>query len=252
MLNKIKKFYNNMSIATKAALWFVFCNIMQKGISTITVPLFTRLLTTAEYGTYSLYISWFNILTIVTSLNLYYGVFNNALNRIRDKCERDKYVSSMQGLTITLTIVLIIIYAPFQDFWSNLLGLNKLVLWLMMAELLVEPALQFWSARQRFEYRYKTMVSVTLLKSALNPVLGLILVIIARDDKALARIVSVVAVEVVIAGSIMVLQFVRGKTFYSKDNWKYALGFNIPLIPHYLSGTILNQGDRIMIQNMVG
>ena len=74
MLNKIKKFYNNMSIATKAALWFVFCNIMQKGISTITVPLFTRLLTTAEYGTYSLYISWFNILTIVTSLNLYYGV----------------------------------------------------------------------------------------------------------------------------------------------------------------------------------
>lgn len=95
MLNKIKKFYNNMSIATKAALWFVFCNIMQKGISTITVPLFTRLLTTAEYGTYSLYISWFNILTIVTSLNLYYGVFNNALNRIRDKCERDKYVSSI-------------------------------------------------------------------------------------------------------------------------------------------------------------
>ena len=241
-----------MSIATRAALWFVFCNILQKGISTITVPLFTRLLTTAEYGTYSLYISWFNILTIVTSLNLYYGVFNNALNRIRDKNERDKYVSSMQGLTITLTIILIAVYAPFQDFWSNLLGLNKLVLWLMMAELLVEPALQFWSARQRFEYRYKTMVSVTLLKSILNPVLGLMLVIIARDDKALARIVSVVAVEVVIAGSIMVLQFIRGKTFYSKANWKYALSFNIPLIPHYLSGTILNQGDRIMIQNMVG
>ena len=241
-----------MSVATKAALWFVFCNIMQKGISTITVPLFTRLLTTAEYGTYSLYVSWFNILTIVTSLNLYYGVFNNALNRIQGRNERNKYVSSMQGLTITLTLVLIVIYAPFQNFWSNLLGLNKLVLWLMIAELLVEPALQFWSARQRFEYRYKTMVSVTLLKSALNPILGLILVIVARDDKALARIVSVVTVEVVIAGSIMALQFFRGRVFYNKANWKYALKFNIPLIPHYLSGTILNQGDRIMIQNMVG
>lgn len=252
MLNNLKKFYTSMSVATKAALWFVFCNIMQKGISTITVPLFTRLLTTAEYGTYSLYISWFNILTIVTSLNLYYGVFNNALNRIQGRNERNKYVSSMQGLTITLTLVLIVIYAPFQNFWSNLLGLNKLVLWLMIAELLVEPALQFWSARQRFEYRYKTMVSVTLLKSALNPILGLILVIVARDDKALARIVSVVTVEVVIAGSIMALQFFRGRVFYNKANWKYALKFNIPLIPHYLSGTILNQGDRIMIQNMVG
>lgn len=252
MLNNLKKFYTSMSVATKAALWFVFCNIMQKGISTITVPLFTRLLTTAEYGTYSLYVSWFNILTIVTSLNLYYGVFNNALNRIQGRNERNKYVSSMQGLTITLTLVLIVIYAPFQNFWSNLLGLNKLVLWLMIAELLVEPALQFWSARQRFEYRYKTMVSVTLLKSALNPILGLILVIVARDDKALARIVSVVTVEVVIAGSIMALQFFRGRVFYNKANWKYALKFNIPLIPHYLSGTILNQGDRIMIQNMVG
>lgn len=252
MLNKIKIIYTNMSIAAKAALWFVFCNIMQKGISTITVPLFTRLLSTAEYGTYSLYISWFNILTIITSLNLYYGVFNNALNRIRDKNERDRYVSSMQGLTITITAVLIVIYAPFQDFWSNILGLNKLAIWMMMAELLVEPALQFWSARQRFEYRYKTMVSVTLLKSVLNPVLGLILVIVARDDKVLARIVSVVAVEVVIAGSVMILQFLRGKTFYNKANWKYALLFNIPLIPHYLSGTVLNQGDRIMIQNMVG
>lgn len=252
MLNKIKKFYGDMNIATKAALWFVFCNIMQKGISTITVPLFTRLLTTSEYGTYSLYISWFNILTIVTSLNLFYGVFNNALNKIHDTRERDKYVSSMQGLTITLTIILILIYMPFQDFWSKLLGLNKLFLWLMMAELLVEPAIQFWSARQRFEYKYKTMVSVTLLKSTLNPVLGLILVIIARDEKILARIVSIVAIEVVVAGSIMILQFVRGKTFYNKENWKYALGFNIPLIPHYLSGTILNQGDRIMIQNIVG
>lgn len=252
MLNRLKKIYTNMSVATRAALWFVFCNIMQKGISTITVPLFTRLLTTAEYGTYSLYISWFNILTIVTSLNLYYGVFNNALNRIRDKTERDKYVSSMQGLTITLTIILIAVYTPFQDFWSRLLGLNKLVLWLMMAELLVEPALQFWSARQRFEYRYKTMVSVTLLKSIINPVLGLTLVVVARNDKALARIVSVVSVEVVVAGSIMILQFIRGKNFYNKANWKYALSFNIPLIPHYLSGTVLNQGDRIMIQNMVG
>ena len=86
----------------------------------------------------------------------------------------------------------------------------------------------------------------------LNPILGLILVIISRDNKATMRIVSVVAVEVVISGTIMMIQFLRGKTFYNKEFWKYALGFNLPLIPHYLSGTILNQGDRIMIEYIVG
>lgn len=50
----------------------------------------------------------------------------------------------------------------------------------------------------------------------------------------------------------MCIQFIKGKTFFHKEYWKYALSFNIVLIPHYLSGTILNQGDRIMIQKMVG
>lgn len=252
MLNNLLKRYESFSVAAKAAIWFVFCNVMQKGIATITVPIFTRMLTTDEYGVYSIYLSWFNIFTIVTSLNLYYGVFNNALNRIQDKNESDRYIASMQGLTISLTIILALIYLPFQSFWSDLLRLNKLVLWLMLAELMVEPAIQFWAARQRFEYKYKLMVIVTLIKSALNPVLGFILVFVERDDKAFARILSIVIVEVVFAGVIMVYQFVKGRIFFDKANWKYALGFNIPLIPHYLSGIILNQGDRIMIENMEG
>lgn len=251
-MKKLIAVYRSMNIAARASLWFVVCNLLQKGISTITVPLFTRLLTTAEYGTYNLYLTWFNTLTIVTSLNLYYGVFNNAMNRLREGSERDRYISSMQGVTVTLTLLLVVIYLPFQGFWSDLLGLSRLMLWLMLAELLVEPALHFWQGRQRFAYRYKAMVGVTLLKSTLNPVLGLVLVCLARSHKATARVVSVVAVEVLIAGTLLAIQFYRGRVYYHRENWRYALGFNIPLLPHYLSGSILNQGDRIMIQKLNG
>ena len=51
---------------------------------------------------------------------------------------------------------------------------------------------------------------------------------------------------------LFVLLFGRGKTYYNKKYWKYALGFNIPLIPHYLSNYILNQSDRLMIGKLVG
>ena len=61
MLNNLLKRYESFSVAAKAAIWFVFCNVMQKGIATITVPIFTRMLTTDEYGVYSIYLSWFNI-----------------------------------------------------------------------------------------------------------------------------------------------------------------------------------------------
>lgn len=247
-MGKLIQKYKNLSIMAKASLWFVFCNLMQKGISVITVPIFTRLLTTEEYGTYSLYISWFNILTIFTSLNLYYGVFNNALNKIQDKTEKNIYVSSMQGLVTVLVLALTVVYLPFRIFWSNLLGLSELVLVLMLVHLWVEPCVQFWLARQRFEFKYKHAVVITIVKSILNPVLGLILVITADYNKSLARILSVVLAEVLVAGSIMVLQFYNGKKFFHKENWKYALGFNVPLLPHYLSMVLLAQADRVMIQ----
>lgn len=247
-MNLLKKL-KNMSVQAKASVWFAACNILQKGISFITVPIFTRLLTPEQYGTYSLYLSWLQILTILTSLNLFWGVFNNAMVKYEDS--RNKYTSSMQGLTITLTTIVFIIYLVAYNFWSALLGLAPVIMILMFVEMIVTPAMQFWSGIQRFEFKYKKLVEVTLIKSLVNPILGIIMVFFS-EDKSTARITSVVIVEVLFCGFIMINQFRKGKTFFNLEYWKYALGLAIPLLPHYLSGMILNQGDRVMIDQMVG
>ena len=71
--------YRSLSVQAKAALWFTICSFLQKGISFITVPIFTRLMSTEEYGTYTVYLSWLQILTIMTSLYLFNGVYDNAM-----------------------------------------------------------------------------------------------------------------------------------------------------------------------------
>ncbi len=38
--------YCSLSVQAKAALWFTICSFLQKGISFITVPIFTRLMST--------------------------------------------------------------------------------------------------------------------------------------------------------------------------------------------------------------
>lgn len=245
IFEKIRK----MSVQAKAAIWFALCSILQKGISFITVPFFTRLMTTEQYGTYSLYLSWLQILTIITSLYLYYGVFNNAMVKFEE--DRDRYISCMQGLTTTITAGVFLVYLAFHGLWEKALGLTTVLILLMFIEMLVTPALSFWSGRQRFDFKYQKLVVVTLLKSIANPVLGLITVSLTTD-KATARIASVVIVEVVFCGTIMIKQFHDGKCFIDKKYWKYALGLAIPLLPHYLSSMVLNQGDRIMIDKMVG
>ncbi|MFR5741368.1 MAG: lipopolysaccharide biosynthesis protein [Coprococcus sp.] len=246
-VNFIKK-YTSISVQARAAIWFSACSILQKGISFIVVPIFTRILTTEQYGTYSLYLSWLQILTIITSLYLYYGVFTNGMNKY--DTDRDRYISSMQGLTLTITAIVFAIFFVTQNAWSDILGLAPHLIFLMFVEMAVTPALSFWSGRQRFEYKYRKLVIVTLCKSIVNPVLGLIMVSLA-EDKATARILSVVIVEVCFCGVIMVYQFLKGKCWIDKKYWKFALGMAIPLLPHYLSGMILNKGDQIMISKMV-
>ena len=40
--------YKNLALPLKASLWFTICNFILKAISFITVPLFTRYLSTEE------------------------------------------------------------------------------------------------------------------------------------------------------------------------------------------------------------
>lgn len=249
LMSKVLYKYKNISVQAKAALWFTLCNIIQKGISTITVPIFTRIMTTEQYGVYTVYLSWQNILLIFTSLNLYYGVFNNAM--IKFKEDRNRYVAAMQGLTFTITSFFFITYLVLKNQINAWVGMNSQLMILMFIQLFSMPPLLFWSARQRFEFRYKLLVAVTLVKAVLNPLLG-ILAVVLLENKDVARICSIVFIELCIGSIIAILQFIKGKTFYNKKYWKYAFFFNFPLLPHYLAGTILNQADRIMIGKMVG
>ena len=51
-------FTGEMSVQVKASMAFMIVNFMQKGISFLTAPIFTRLLTTEEYGVITIYLSW--------------------------------------------------------------------------------------------------------------------------------------------------------------------------------------------------
>lgn len=186
ILDKIVKKYNELSVQTKAAFWFTGCSFLQKGISFITVPIFTRMMSTEEYGVYTLYSSWYQILLIFTSLYLFNGVYDNAMSKFSD--DRDAFTSSIQGLSITVSLVVFAIYLVSNRYWQNILGLPNKYIFLMFAEMIVSPALYFWSGRQRFEYQYKKLVIITLLKSVVNPVLGLIFVY-HSSDKAFGRVV---------------------------------------------------------------
>ena len=238
--------YRNLSVQVKASLWYTVCNFFQKGISFIVVPIYVRLLSTAEYGEWAVFQSWRDILIIFASLNLYAGVYTKTI--VDNKEDRDRYTSSMQGLGTVISLFMLIIYFLIQDWCNKRIGLPTSYMLLLFLYFIVYPGLSFWTARQRVEYKYQSMVLVTIIISILTPVFS-ILLLINTDLQAKALILGYLIVQCAIGLFFYVIQFVKGRCFFHKEYWQYAAKFNVPLIPHYLSLIVLNQSDRIMIDH---
>ena len=232
----------------RASFWFLICSFLQKSISTITTPIFTRLLTTAEYGQFNVFNSWLSIITVFVTLRLYYGFYGQGLIKYEER--RDQLSSSMQGLVLTLILAWTAIYLLFRDFWNRCFSLTTVQMLAMLLMIWATAAFDFWAAEQRVKLNYKRLVGITLFISAAKPLVGILFVTHA-EDKVTARILGLALVELLGYTALFVSQMKRGRRFFDAQFWKYALLFNLPLIPHYLSQTALNSADRIMISSMV-
>ena len=243
------KKYRSLPVQAKASLWFLICSFFQRGVSTVTTPVFTRLLSTEEYGRYNVFNSWMSIITVFVTLNLFYGVYAQGLVKFEE--EKKIFTSSLQGLTLVLVIVWTVLYLLVHDFWNDLFHLTTAQMLAMFVMMWTAAVFNFWAAEQRALYKYQALVAVTIGVSLAKPIVGILFVVLT-EDKVTARILGLMLVEVAGYTALFFIHMYRGKTFFSRKFWLYALRFNIPLIPHYLSQTVLNSADRIMIKNMVG
>ncbi len=249
MLRTLKNRLNATPVEVRASVVYVACDILQKCLSLITMPLFTRLMTPEQIGEMTVYNSWSSTMTLFLTLYMAYGTFSTAM--VRFEKDRTGYISSIQTIAAVLCGAFLLIYLPFRGFFNGLFSMSTGLVCLMVAEILAKFALGCWIALKRFEFKYIGPMIATLILIIASPLLAIYLVINSQD-KGTARIVGYALVNLVLGGALLITNLVKGKKIVSKEYWKFALTFNIPLIPYYLSQVLLNQSDRIMIEKMVG
>lgn len=241
--------YKTLNTQVKASIWFLICGFLNQGVSIITTPIFTRLLSTAEYGKYSVFNSWYGILSVIVSLNLFSGVFMQGMVKFENRSKQ--FASSIQGLCFCLSLLWTIIYSISNQFWNNLMGLTTVQMYAMFIIIWTNAVFQFWSVEQRIRLKYRTLVLVTIFVTVCKPCIGILFVLFS-EKKVTARILGLALVNVIFYTPFFFKQGINGKQFYNAEFWKHALRFNLPLIPHYLSMTVLNSTDRIMIDSICG
>lgn len=244
---KLKERYQSVSKAKKATFWITLSSFVQRGISFITVPVFTRVLSPADYGSVSVYSSWESVAVYLVTLGVTYGGFNNGMIKFKD--DREGYTSSVMGLVTTMGFLWLAVCLHFSGQVYSLTGLPLVLIFLLFVEVVSSGVYDVWVSRMKFDFEYRKMVAASLLLAVFCPALAILFISFA-EDKVLARIASFVAVEAVFALVLGIAMMKQGRKVFSWKYWKFTLLFNIPLLPHYLSQVILSSSDRILIGNM--
>ena len=243
--------FRNMPENLKATLVFAIASFATSGINYLTTPIFTRLLSGAEYGTVAVYNSWYAIVRVFASMTLIFpGILNVGLYDHSEN--RWKYLSSMLGITSLCSVALGLVYALCPGVFQSLLGLDHSLMLLMIASCFALPATTFWTMKQRYEYRYKTTFFVSVGSAVLAQAVAVAAVMVSDGHLDQVRLWSAglvnMAVGLVLFGYILK----QGRAFVDVPLWKKTFLVAIPLIPHYLGGELLSSMDKIMIDAMVG
>lgn len=243
--------YHDVPIQMKASIWFVLSTVLLKGISFITVPIFTRIMDTDQYGIYSVYLTWCEIFTIIGTFGFESCAYMSVLTKFEGK-DGDEAEASLLELSFLLTTVLLIVFTFFGKAISTLVGLPQNILMLMCIQIYFVPAVNFWSVKNRFQYKYKSLVFVSVSMAILNAVVGVLFITnFFMRNQALGRVISIVLVQAGY-GFALIKLLLKGKTIkFSTKYWKWAMQLHIPLLPHTLSLKVLAGADKIMINTII-
>ena len=249
-MNFIQK-YQMLPIQIKTTIWFTLCNFAVKGMAFIAVPLFTRLMSTEEYGIVTIYNSYQQVLLIIATLELSLGAYNRGYLMYQDQLSQ--FTTALLIVSTINTCLLFILIFPFRQQYYFFTGSNLLIYLLTFIMFILQPAYNCWLCGKRYKYDYKPAVIITLIYTAATTFIPLCSLMIIKSTATL-KITTTLFAQIIIFFPLYLYQLkIRKDDFgvYKKIS-KFLLSYQLPLLFHALSFLILGQADRIMIGHMVG
>lgn len=243
--------FKKLSTVAKASTAYLFANLMLKGLSMISGPIFTRIMPAEQYGIVTTFMSWQNMLGAIVTLNLASGVFNNGMVEFKE--DRSRFQLSLVVVSGCSALLFMVIYQVFYEPLTIFFEIPSTLIYMLGIYYFFVPVYNYWSGRQRYEYKYVLLSVLTVGIAVLGLAISVLAVILVPDEaKAIARIIGSDIPYILVGAFSLVHIAIKAKFRVKLQYMVYALKFNIPLIPHYLSMFVLSGSDRVMITKLVG
>lgn len=219
-------------------------NLANKALGLISIPLFTRLLTPAEYGIINIYNSYIAMTVVLLTLNAHAMI---GRYYYEEKEDFNEFLGTTIFLSAALFLCTSLIYLVFIQKLHELSKLSPELLGLILLAtfltVISSAYYQIMAARQES----KQLAVNTVIQNYCGFLISILLIYIIEHGKYLGLVYGTL-----ISSGIMSLFYAKKLLEYTKFVFRlkhcaYIIRNSFPLIPYSLSGVILAYIDRIMI-----
>lgn len=230
----------------KAGLGYTIGNYLIKGIGFLTLPLFTRLMSTSDFGIYNTYTSYESILFVFVGVAIH-SSYKNA--NLKYESEFEKYVSNSICIQIISMLMFLIgglilsLFTRVESWYASVLVIHGFA-----SAIIVD-----YNAYLGINYRAREYLKISVFDALGNIIISFALIMtVFSMRRGIGRIVGTVLPKLAISIYIIVILWKKNKPKINYEQAKYALTYSIPIIPHGISQVILASSDKIMIASIVG
>jgi O-antigen/teichoic acid export membrane protein len=227
----------------KASTAYLFGSLFSKGMAFFTVPIFTRLLSTSDYGIVTTYNSWIAILAMVVGFALHTGI---RIAFVDYKDEMKDFMATTTTFTLLCGGVLSAVVLIVSNFIATNISSTLIILCLFQS--ISSALIEDYSMYLMMQYRYKFRTVLMVLPNFITVIISVIIIkFVLTDHLYLGRIIPTALIIILFGLMICILVISKSRCLFNKEYLKYALSFSLPLILHGIALNILSQSDRTMI-----
>jgi len=227
---------------------YFFANVATKAIAFISIPIFTRLFTQVDYGIVSVFSAYVGIMTVILSLNSYTAVGRYYYEKTDDFGEFIGTTLILVGLIFGLTIP---VYILFYKQIASLMQLPGLLpIYLIFACLFaIIYSIYYQILVPQKKSKEAGVISISKGYTAFG--VAVLFVYLLKENRYLGQIWATLLIGLIFSVYFMIRILKYLKFSFKVEHIKYISTYSIPLIPYHLSGIILAQFDRIMINSTI-
>lgn len=245
---RLEKFFSNSNILKNGVLSLIG-TFLVKAVNLISIPVFSRMMSTDEYGKVSIFMTYVSIFTVLLGLDFLGAVEKGCLDF---KNEKNQFMSAGAFFTGVFTLIILCIVNIFHSFFCSLLSMDWMQLNILLLYSYASFIVSYLSVEYIFYYRYKLNILLSTAVALCNFGVSVVLIkTIYSEHRFLGRVFGAAIPTIFIAAFLFLYLIVRGKTFYNRRYVVYFMKMGIPLIPHNLSHLLLGNADKVMIENMI-